>query len=154
MINKSMIYALLGLGVVISTSALANTYSFTCPMPKDLAITGGIVYASPNYEGGNNMPSDLTGNSLGTSTTVAWAGLLPKALGDIDKTNSKFSSVNLGGLTCFYSLVDSSGNSVLAGLTPGNTQNVNLYTYTLSSGGSSSTDSGTNIIATDLNKSK
>lgn len=154
--KKTLIFNVLGLSILASSSALATTYSFPCPDINKNQVTNsqnGTVFYAPSVTLG--MPQNLVGTADGV--TAAWIGLvIGQAYATVDYNSSTFAEVSAdpqGPVYCIYTIKGTnSANEPLSQtvyLQPGNSEYKNLYTYSLSSGTSWSTDMNTTIIAQD-----
>lgn len=165
--KKSLLCGLFCLSV--GGLAFADSAQFPCPNPQNSEIgfspNMAILYAPLPTPG---MPANLLGPGLGEGQggDVAWDGMIIGGqLKDAQSTTITFSVVYLPStngkiynVECIYNLtgIDAKTGQPLSIpeviLTPGNSNFLSMYNYSLNNGQNNSSDISTKIIASDINK--
>lgn len=162
--EKKLLWGFAGICLAATGIAYASNagYEFPCPTPSQLTLTpnNAVLYA-PNPTSG--MPSNLVGDS-GLGVNAAWSGLI-LGYSFQQVTNITFETVYLpktdGNVYAVYCIYDLTGTDTknqpaytTVYTTPGNSNYLNMYKYTLNNGQDYSHDNSTLIVATDPSQVK
>lgn len=148
--KKILIFNVLGLGILASSAALATNYSFRCPAVDKLAIYEGMaVHASLTL----GMPNNLEGVGY-HNASGGWVGSTEgNYFAYFNRGTSYFKSVEASHdrVSCYYILKGTDANhkdfSIGVSVEPGNRNYREMYSYSLSSDTSTSSNISTMIIA-------